>query len=97
MERELKVKKKGLERYKKDKGIEMDGKGQKKRKRQIRMERKRKGYKYKKHERHYMLQNSFDTNETFYGVQFLNKSEKSFVIFYLLFHSAQETFFYKGI
>ena len=29
MERDLKVKKKGLERYKKDKGIEMDGKGQK--------------------------------------------------------------------
>jgi len=27
MERDLKVKKKGLERYKKDKGIEMDGKG----------------------------------------------------------------------
>ncbi len=32
MERDLKVKKKGLERYKKDKGIEMDGKGQKKKK-----------------------------------------------------------------
>ena len=73
----------------------MDGKGQKKRKRQIRMERKRKGYKYKKHERHYMLQNSFDTNETFYGVQFLNKSEKSFVIFTCCFIQHKKRFFTK--
>ena len=29
----------------------------------------------------------------FYGVQFLNKSVKSFVIFYQLFQSAKETFF----
>ena len=29
----------------------------------------------------------------FYGVQFLNKSEKSFVIFHQLFQSAEETFF----
>ena len=55
----------------------MDGKGQKKRKRQIRMERKRKGYKYKKHERHYMLQNSFDTNETFYGVHKIRAKSRS--------------------
>ena len=29
----------------------------------------------------------------FYAVQFLNKSEKSFVIFHQLFQSAEETFF----
>ena len=32
----------------------------------------------------------------FYGVQFLNKSVKSFVIFHQLFQSTNESFFYNS-
>ena len=39
------------------------------------------------------LSDSFDTNETFYGVQLLNKRLNSFVIFNQLIQPVKETIF----